>query len=433
MFSKTSKHLFSNHLERLPSKQEEGSSASSQFVIKRRDYEVNDRNSGYISEEEEDEYDYKPGGYHPVVLGSKYNNERYKIIRKLGWGHFSTVWLAYDEYSTDYVALKIVKSSRNYTEAALDEVSLLECVRDSGTEKDKGRSFVVRLIESFFHKGIHGNHICMVFEVLGDNLLTLIRRFRHRGIVGYIVKRITKQILLGLDYLHGKCGIIHTDLKPENVLIVVDKKNLLKRMRIDDFNDKNGSEKNEKLLTDHATSSRKQLINYYCDIRVKIADLGNACWIQKHFTNDIQTRQYRSPEVILEAPYDTSADIWSLACLVFELLTGDYLFDPEKGQYFEKNDDHLAQIIELLGPIPLDIALGGKYSLDYFNSNGKLRRIQRLQYWPLDKVLLDKYKYSAVEANEISSFLVPMLNVDKNLRSSAAESLGHSWISSVEI
>lgn len=46
--------------------------------------------------------------------------------------------------------------------------------------------------------------------------------------------------------------------------------------------------------------------------KVKIADLGNACWIDQHFTNDIQTRQYRSPEVILEAKYDTSTDIWSL-------------------------------------------------------------------------------------------------------------------------
>lgn len=50
--------------------------------------------------------------------------------------------------------------------------------------------------------------------------------------------------------------------------------------------------------------------------RVKIADLGNACWIDKHFSNDIQTRQYRSPEAILGAPYDTSADIWSFGCMV---------------------------------------------------------------------------------------------------------------------
>jgi serine/threonine protein kinase len=74
------------------------------------------------------------------------------------------------------------------------------------------------------------------------------------------------------------------------------------------------------------------------NIRVKVADLGNACWVYKHFTNDIQTRQYRSPEVILGSKYDTSTDIFSLGCIVFELLTGEFLFDPKAGQKYGKND-----------------------------------------------------------------------------------------------
>jgi serine/threonine-protein kinase SRPK3 len=68
------------------------------------------------------------------------------------------------------------------------------------------------------------------------------------------------------------------------------------------------------------------------DARVVVVDLGNACWTHKHFSDDIQTRQYRCPEVILGADYGTSADMWSLACIVFELLTGDLLFDPRAGK-----------------------------------------------------------------------------------------------------
>lgn len=68
-----------------------------------------------------------------------------------------------------------------------------------------------------------------------------------------------------------------------------------------------------------------------CDVEVKIADLGNACWVHKKFTEDIQTRQYRSLEVLLGAGYNTSADIWSTACMAFELATGDYLFEPHSG------------------------------------------------------------------------------------------------------
>jgi serine/threonine-protein kinase SRPK3 len=62
----------------------------------------------------------------------------------------------------------------------------------------------------------------MVFEVLGENLLSLIKRYHHRGIPPHLVKQITRQVLMGLDYMHRECGIIHTDLKPENVLVCID-------------------------------------------------------------------------------------------------------------------------------------------------------------------------------------------------------------------
>jgi serine/threonine-protein kinase SRPK3 len=97
-------------------------------------------------------------------------------------------------------------------------------------------------------------------------------------------------------------------------------------------------------------------------VKVKIVDLGNGCWTYHHFTPQIQTRQYRSPEVIIGAEYGCSADMWSLACMVFELLTGDFLFEPRKGDNYDKNDDHLAQMIELLNQMPKSLALSGAHS-----------------------------------------------------------------------
>ena len=85
------------------------------------------------------------------------------------------------------------------------------------------------------------------------------------------------------------------------------------------------------------------------DFNIKLCDMGNACYIDKHYSDIIQTREYRGPEVILEGEYDESADLWSLACMTFELITGDYLFDPKKGKTYKKNDDHLALISELIG------------------------------------------------------------------------------------
>jgi serine/threonine protein kinase len=98
------------------------------------------------------------------------------------------------------------------------------------------------------------------------------------------------------------------------------------------------------------------------NVKVKLVDLGNACWFHHHFSTEIQTRQYRSPEVILGVNYGASADIWSFACMIFELVTGDFLFEPRKGEAYTKSDDHLAQIMELLGKMPKKFALSGRYS-----------------------------------------------------------------------
>jgi serine/threonine-protein kinase SRPK3 len=170
--------------------------------------------------DEEDSEDYCKGGYHPVQVGEEYKDGKYTIVRKLGWGHFSTVWLSRDNTAGKHVALKVVRSAAHYTETALDEIKLLKKVVDA-KEDHPGRAHVVSLLDSFNHKGPNGVHVCMVFEVLGENLLGLIKRWNHRGIPTPLVKQITKQVLLGLDYLHRECGIIHTDLKPENVLIEI--------------------------------------------------------------------------------------------------------------------------------------------------------------------------------------------------------------------
>jgi len=119
------------------------------------------------------------------------------------------------------VALKVVKSAPHYTETALDEIKLLERVVHANPDAP-GRKYVVELLDHFMHRGPNGEHVCMVFEVLGENLLSVIRRYHHRGIPMHLVQQIMYQVLMGLDYMHKDCKIIHTDLKPENVLVCVD-------------------------------------------------------------------------------------------------------------------------------------------------------------------------------------------------------------------
>ena len=94
----------------------------------------------------------------------------------------------------------------------------------------------------------------------------------------------------------------------------------------------------------------------------KIVDMGNACFSTHHYTEDIQTREYRSPEVILGYSYSYNCDVWSLACTVFEMLTNNFLFKPKKIEGISKDEDHLYKIIEVLGPMSKEYCLNGKNS-----------------------------------------------------------------------
>ncbi|XP_043189411.1 SRSF protein kinase 3-like isoform X9 [Amphibalanus amphitrite] len=607
---------------------------------------------GSDDDEQEAPSDYKPGGYHPVRIGDMFHG-RYHVIRKLGWGHFSTVWLCWDIRDKRFVAMKVVKSACHYTETALDEIKLLKCVRDSD-ETDPFREGTVQLLDDFKIIGVNGTHVCMVFEVLGHNLLKLIIRSKYEGIPLENVKSIIKQVLEGLHYLHTKCQIIHTDIKPENVLLCVDeahvrrlaadaahwqkmglklpgsfmstapqhlqqpdpstlsrnkKKRLKKKAakqakRLEQMaelteqwereqteqaalrqepaaapadpagadtgsaaengsrapaadsappaerrppaspatpagSQQNGSsaencdsaklanrqslanmeealiehsgvgetvtlpydletageggcnghrtgaagakttaagpsdaphtgdgptmgdaEDGEEIPTAPVPSSSKEWIKLaqtpaapsrgdstepaagapvkeerkpdpvheVCEMRVKLADLGNACWTHHHFTEDIQTRQYRCLEVLLGAGYGPPADIWSTACMAFELATGDYLFEPHTGQDYSRDEDHIAHIIELAGDIPKHIMFSGKYSRDFFTKKGELRHITKLKPWALHEVLMDKYEWPEQKARAFADFLLPMLAFDPAQRATAADCLRHPWL-----
>ncbi|XP_076960863.1 uncharacterized protein LOC143637329 isoform X2 [Bidens hawaiensis] len=440
--------------------------------------------SDYSSEDEGTE-DYRPGGYHAVRIGDTFKHARYVVQRKLGWGHFSTVWLAWDTQQSRYVALKVQKSAQHYTEAAMDEITILKQIAEGDPDDKKA---VVKLLDHFKHSGPNGQHVCLVFEYLGDNLLTLIKYSDYRGIPLHKVKEICYHILGGLDYLHQQLSIIHTDLKPENILLLstidpekdprktnaplvlpsVKEKVLTESGDSEDVNSSNGdltinqkkkirkkatkaafnctgkeeSEENEdatssiirgessngsQLNRRGSRSTRRKLVEEV-DVKCKLVDFGNACWTYKQFTSDIQTQQYRCPEVLLGSKYSTSADLWSFACICFELATGDVLFDPHSGDNYNRDEDHLALMMELLGMMPRKIALGGRYSREFFNRHGDLRHIRRLRFWPLHKVLMEKYEFNEQDAKEIAAFLVPILDFVPEKRPTAAKLLNHPWI-----
>ncbi|CAK84793.1 unnamed protein product, partial (macronuclear) [Paramecium tetraurelia] len=539
------------------------------------------------SSDAEDYEDYKKDGYHPVSIGDKFHNGRFQVIQKLGWGHFSTVWLAHDKQSETHVALKIQKSKQSYQESAIDELELLKDLQKhlkdekwiqyqeqlsqipkldyttlkwydpniKNTEQDMeikvklNETYCVEMVDNFIHYGMHGKHYCTVFEVLGPSLLDLIIHFddydKRMGM--WLVKQITRELLIGLVYMHEVCNIIHTDLKPENIMLQLksqnfgefveqmkmvkkkpismkfldtlkksmkstnkkqEKRKKQKQKKLQQQQEKDQQVQNEqqqseqlqeqKLKDTYSTKLRNKqyyniaiclskinnnnnndddvynggpednnnqqcknvqikiqqigryLINInYCiivkaksknrikvikiiwnknkkkkliiyinieiykkrknkalkdkkkshskeeevssdeeddqdwksdeeseeseskevdeetlytlkwkehikikldrDLSIKIVDFGNACWTHKHFTDNIQTREYSAPEAILGIEYDKRKEIWSNDCIVFELLTNDFLFRHKGGKGFERQDDNFDLVKEVLG------------------------------------------------------------------------------------
>ena len=163
-------------------------------------------------------------------------------------------------------------------------------------------------------------------------------------------------------------------------------------------------------------------------IQVKICDIGNACWFNHHFSTIIQTRQYRSPEVILGIYYNETSDIWSLACIIFELVTGDFLFNPTSSEEFCKNDSHLCKFMEICGKMPKNFVERGIFSKKYFDKNGKLKRVGDVRHLSLKNILVKKYHIKENEAQALVSFLMPMLEYYPEKRISARELLKHPWL-----
>ena len=129
------------------------------------DYYSSDDQEDYSDSDNEGVSGYRKGGYHPVRIGELYN-ERYLVLKKMGWGHFSTVWLCRDLSTEQAVAMKVQKSASHYTEAAVDEIKILEQIAKGDEKHEK---FVVSMIDSFKHRGPHGlrkSYISLVGDFL---------------------------------------------------------------------------------------------------------------------------------------------------------------------------------------------------------------------------------------------------------------------------
>ncbi|BEI94681.1 uncharacterized protein CcaverHIS019_0702620 [Cutaneotrichosporon cavernicola] len=250
------------------------------------------------------------------LLGGEHGGDRYLILDLLGQGTFGQVVKCQNMRTHAICAVKVVKNKPAYLNQSKMEVAILNLLNREHDPHDEHH--ILRLLDSFTHK----SHLCLVFECLSSNLYELIKQNQFKGLSLQLVRVFTQQLLDCLAVLKD-ARLIHCDLKPENIL--------LKTLQ---------------------------------SPQIKVIDFGSACHELQTVYTYIQSRFYRSPEVLLGLPYSTSIDMWSLGCIVVELFLGLPIF-PGTSEY-----NQVSRIVDMLGIPPQHQLEMGKQTNDFFNCVG---------------------------------------------------------------
>ncbi|KAI9656154.1 MAG: hypothetical protein M1831_004725 [Alyxoria varia] len=322
--------------------------------------------------------DYVPDGLHPVHLGDMVG--RYKTLRKLGYGGYSTVWLAQDNGETgSYVALKIVRADSD----SAKEIQCHETLRTSSGQHP-GASNIMMLVDHFTIQGPNGKHDCLAYEVLGPSVAHVLGDSDGADTIAYLTlpsaRKIIYQVLLGLDYIHS-VGMVHGDIYSGNVLFTVRD---LSHEPLDALHQPTSQVSADVRRIKGSRQPRdprhltlnwplNQLLSPKGD--VKLSDLGNAFFKHDPPSKPQMPLEYRSPEMLLDNRISMAQDCWAFACFAYNVLTNTSLFDL--ACIYDKdsqNDAHLLQLFSLLGPLPARLKQSWPRYDVYFNDNGHLQK-----------------------------------------------------------
>lgn len=370
--------------------------------------------------------DTKTSSHCKLKFGDKIGG--YQICDKLGSGRFSTVWSA--KKDDDVVAVKVYRagsSDRHYFD---NEVKILNRIAEFS--KNACGPNLITYRGAFAHVDVGVDlapriHPCVLFNIEGDSVSKLLRyckRTYNCGLSLVVVKKIMRGTFAGLEYLHN-CGIIHTDIKPSNLLM------------------------------------DRKISNAEDDFKISIGDLGSSTYADDIFSDHVGTTQYIAPELILELPYSYPIDIWASFAMCFELLTGDLLFDvysecgvsygdddgedeccavsyattssdtedssgsEDSSEAEQTNYKHLLLIETVIGPAP---RLFADYAQLYYNRRGKMKNDPDLQHIGIFGLLMHNYNIDAETCELIEAFLLQGLKYIPAERITATSALEHPFL-----
>ncbi|AEO62405.1 uncharacterized protein THITE_2106524 [Thermothielavioides terrestris NRRL 8126] len=321
--------------------------------------------------EEETFSDYVAARYYPVHIGEVFIS-RYQVVGKLGYGAYSTVWLARDLNEHRHVALKIFIRSQSMGSDAERELRIYQHMAEvSSKSKHPGRKAVRTLLDSFKVVGPDGEHQCLVHPPLWESVKGLIGRNPIGRLPSPVLGIILHRLFLALDFLHTECHLIHTDLKIDNIMFGAEDDSIFEKFEEAELN--NPSPRKE------VEGGRFIYVSRQLDAPKELAppvlcDFGSVVSGEQVNTRDVQPDLYRSPEVILDMPWSYEIDIWNVGCMVWDMFEGGHLFsgrDPEHHAY--RSRAHLASIIGLLGLPPRELIARGKRGAEFFSEKGDFK------------------------------------------------------------
>lgn len=352
---------------------------------------------------------------------------QYYVQSELGSAAFSTAYRCVDltsgkkaedgEVYYDEVCLKVIKNTKDFFDQSLDEIKILELLRQTGQCHENN---ILEMKAFFYHK----EHLIIVTELLRQNLFEFGKYIMEHNEPQYFTRSrlcyIARQCLVALRFVH-KLGLVHSDIKPENILLAS-----------------------------------------YSRARVKVIDFGSSCYLTDRQSSYIQSRSYRAPEVILGLPYDGKIDVWSLGCVIAEMYTGQVTFQNDSVVSM------LARIEAICGAFPSHMIDEGRQSGQFFTPTGLLYEKMDSEsdsgvhmntsasfqdsesdtdYDTLFNILQPKTTTMAerlgFDANLMTSkrktweedekalftdFVTKLLTIDPQKRPSAEEALEHPWI-----
>ncbi|KAI8078210.1 kinase-like domain-containing protein [Gilbertella persicaria] len=259
---------------------------------------------------------------HYIVRPNESLTKQYKIMRLLGQGTFGKVVECFDRVRRTFCAIKIIRAIPKYRDASKIEIRVLNTLKQ---HDPLNLNKCIHLIEWFDHR----NHICMVFELLGQSVFDYLKSNQFKPFPQSQIQQLAKQLLTSVAFIHD-LKLVHTDLKPENILLV----------------------NSELDKTD-----------------IRLIDFGSATFEKDYHSAVVSTRHYRAPEIILGIGWSYPCDLWSIGCILVEFFTGDALFQTHD------NLEHLAMMFCVLGHLPKHLVLAAsKEAQKFFDKNTKKLR-----------------------------------------------------------